>query len=181
MGDWQLQQRHPTACPHLRSMSCAGYSLTPNQNGGAAKVLPSGRRAETVAAATQQPCIHLHRTSLTLLMNTLLSETRKKNELQGREMGGKKKENIPLPVFLFGSLAKQHIGSQHHAVPACCIPSTCSHPGRVRSPGGPEEALRACCCSGRQVATGDPFLLGGPGCTQRFPSVVDHPSFLLSS
>lgn len=107
-------------------------------------MLPSGRKAETVAAATQQPCIHLHRTSLTLLMNTLLSETGKKNELQGRETGEVKKrykkEKIPLPGFLFDCIAKQQMGSQHPVVLACRIPSTCSHAGRVRPSGRPEEA-----------------------------------------
>lgn len=62
-------------------------------------------------------------------MNTLLSETQKKNELWGREMGegenvGEKKKSLSL--FLFGSVARQQMGSQHPVVLAGTDQPTCA-------------------------------------------------------
>lgn len=67
-------------------------------------------------------------------MNALLSETWKKNELQGRETGEGKKikkgKNLS-PCFLFGSVARQQMGSQHPVVLA----------GPARTPHAASRAL----------------------------------------
>lgn len=96
------------------------------------------------------------------------------------------KRKNPFPCFLFGSEGRQQMGSQHSVVltgsaAPCCIPSTCSQPGRVRSSSPPQGLGEQAAASAKQVVTDASFLLGGPGCMCHPPPCGETIPLSLSS